>query len=93
MKNITSQEKNSDYDQYAIGVYLILPIQAPDIVNYITKYEIESMQTTLDRINHHLISDDDISSENLKMNMVCPITRSSGSLKLPVRGFKCDHIE
>jgi hypothetical protein len=93
VKNSTSQEKNNDFDYYAIGVYLIQPIQTHEIVNYITNYEVESMKTTLTRINKHLISDDDIISENLKMNLVCPITRSSGSLKIPVRGFKCDHIE
>lgn len=95
LPNHTPQEKNTDDYSYAVGVYLVQPVIKEQILEYFVKYECEQVSESIGRINRQLTlySNDDIISDELKISLVCPIVRSFGSLKIPVRGFKCEHVD
>lgn len=95
LPNHTQQEKNTDEYSYAVGVYLIQPVTKEHIMEYFIKYECEQVTESLNRVNRQLTlySNEEVMSDELKIFLVCPIVRSFGSLKIPVRGFKCEHVD
>lgn len=94
-KNSTLQPKNNENVPYVIGCFLVKEINVSSITEYLKRFECEPMETSIKRINDQLtkFSDDEISSEEVKISLACPIVRSFGSLKIPVRGFKCQHLD
>ena len=95
LPNSTQQPKNDDRYSYCIGVYMIKEINQQHIIEYFTKFEWESVLETIKRMDKQLsiFTNDDIISDELKFQLICPIVRSFGSLKIPARGYKCEHMD
>jgi hypothetical protein len=95
LPNQTEQPKNDEDYEYLVGVYLVVPLELKDISVYHQMLECERVEESIQRVKQQLtqFSDDDIISDEMKVNLICPIIRSYGSLRIPVRGFKCQHID
>ena len=95
LPNSTCQPKNDDNNSYWIGVYMTKEISQEHIVEYFTKFEWEGILDTVKRMDKQLsiFTNDDIISDELKFYLNCPIIRSFGSLKIPARGFKWEHMD
>lgn len=94
-KNYTTQQKNDDFSTYLIGLYLVQPVDTGEIADFITRFKMEPVRFAVAEITKQLTSysNDDIISDEIKINLTWPIVRSYGSLRIPVRGVKWEHLD
>ena len=66
-----------------------------DISSYITKFEKSSIVKTYQKIRSKLkdYATGDVASYVTGFKLTCPITIAQGSLKIPVKGSKCTHLD
>ena len=88
-------EKNKDDYTYIIGIFLVKIIQVPKIINFCKNFRIKSFLSSYNMIWEKLFPNQSdevhIVTEEMSVPIKCPVTLSS--IKIPVRGYKCTHIE